>query len=219
VEKKWRNQTMSEEQYISEGMRQELDRRIQAANGNVATVRQEVENELQGLGSQPTTGEVALLRGQLLYLDSLEERQQSAKPTFGRQRHSGPRDQSPASFGDKWRASQPTKAHLVWAALAAVVLTVFIGFTWGGWTTASGAQKMADAAAKTAVTERLAPICVAQFNLDPDKNQKLEELNTLTAYQRAEYVRDQGWATIFGETEPNRKVADECVKLLTQISE
>ena len=65
-----------------------------------------------------------------------------------------------------------------------------------------------------AVTQRLAPICVAQFNLDPDKTVKLSELNGLSTYQRPQYVQDQGWATITGEDKPDRTVADACTTLL-----
>ena len=80
------------------------------------------------------------------------------------------------------------------------------------------AQKAAETMAKDAVVERLAPICVAQFNQDPDKALKLDEMNGLTSYQRAQYVQDQGWATISGEEKPDRKVADACTKLLLEMS-
>ena len=72
--------------------------------------------------------------------------------------------------------------------------------------------------AKDAVVQRLAPICVDQFNQDPDKALKLDELNGLTSYQRAQYVQDQGWATIPGEEKPDRLVADACAKLLLEMT-
>jgi len=37
-------------------------------------------------------------------------------------------------------------------------------------------------------------------------------------WEKAEYVKKQGWATMPGEREPDSKVADECVKLLLPIS-
>jgi len=220
---------MSEQQFIPEGMQQEIDRRIQAARGNLAAVRQELEQQLKSLGAQQATqstqsaegkgtlGEIALLRGELLYLDSLAERAKNPKPGFGSQRHSGSANQSSVGLGEKWQAIQPTKTHLVWISLAAVLLTLLVGFTWGGWTTTATAQKMATTAAKTAVIERLAPICVAQFNLDPDKGAKLAEFTALSSYQRAEYVRNQGWATMPGEEGPDRQVVDGCVTLLMRI--
>jgi hypothetical protein len=70
-----------------------------------------------------------------------------------------------------------------------------------------------------AVVQRLAPICVYQFNQDPAKDQKLIAFNEAKPYQRDDYVRDQGWATMPGEEEPDRKVSDACANLLTQISQ
>jgi hypothetical protein len=96
---------------------------------------------------------------------------------------------------------------------------MLVGFMWGGWMTARGAQTLAAATAKTAVVERLAPICVAQFNLDPAKDQKLAEMGALTSYKRSEYIRTQGWATMPGEAQPDRQVADACLKLLTPASQ
>lgn len=222
---------MSDQHFISDGLQQELAQRIQAARGNIAAVRQEVEKQLKSLGAQQATqvaqspeahstnGEIAMLRGELLYLDSLAEQQKKTTSTLGRQRHSASRQQAPAGFADKWRNAQFTKTHLFWTALGAVLLTLLLGFTWGGWMRASTAQKLAGTTANAAVVERLAPICVAQSNLDPAKDAKLQEMSALDSYKRAEYVRTQGWATMPGEAQPDRKVADACLKLLMQTSQ
>ncbi len=122
------------------------------------------------------------------------------------------------SLGQKWRKAQPTKTILFWACLASIILTVFVGFTWGGWVTAAGAQKAADTMAKDAVVQRLVPICVDQFNRDPDKASKVGEMDGMTPSQQAKYVQDQGWATISGVEKPDRKVADACTKLLLEMS-
>ena len=122
------------------------------------------------------------------------------------------------SLGQRWSDAQPTKKTVFWACLISVVLTIVVGFTWGGWMTAGAAQETAETMAKDAVTQRLAPICVAQFNLDPDNVLKLGEMNEMTSYKRAQFVQDQGWATISGEEKPNRKVADACINLLLDMS-
>lgn len=125
--------------------------------------------------------------------------------------------ESNPSLGQRWQSLQPTKAHLVWACLATAILTMIIGFNWGGWMSTTNAEKMADTMAKDAVIQRLAPICVAQFNQDGEKDAKLIEMNTkLTSSQKAQFVRDQGWATIAGEEKPDSKVATACVNLLIQ---
>jgi hypothetical protein len=123
------------------------------------------------------------------------------------------------SARQRWGEYRPTKNSVFWILLAAVALTTLVGFTWGEWMTSAGAQKMAATSATNAVIERLAPICVAQFNLDPDKDQKLKALQETSSYQRSKYVTDQTWATMAGDTQPDRNVADACAKLLMQIGQ
>ena len=123
------------------------------------------------------------------------------------------------SFRQRWNEAQPTKAVLFWSVLAAVILTIIVGFNWGGWVTGGTARRMAEVAAQEAVVERLALICVDQFSEDPDKAQKLSEFLETKAYQRDDYVTDQGWATMFGDEKPDRNVADACAKLIALIDQ
>jgi hypothetical protein len=117
-----------------------------------------------------------------------------------------------------WREARPTKTAVFWSWVASVVLTMIIGFAWGGWVTGRTARTMAEDLAEDAVVERLGQICVYQFNQDPGKDAKLAELKEASSYQRRTFVQDQGWATMPGEEEPDRAVADECVKLLMLIN-
>ena len=117
-----------------------------------------------------------------------------------------------------WREARPTKTAVFWSWVACVVLTMIIGFAWGGWVTARTSRRLAEEVADAAVTERLGLICVAQFNQDPARDQKLEELKKLSRYERRNYVQDQGWATMPGEESPDREVADECIRLLILIN-
>jgi hypothetical protein len=118
------------------------------------------------------------------------------------------------SFGQRWAKTRPTKTIAFWSWLAAIILTMIVGFNWGGWVTGGTAQKMADVTAKNAVLQRLAPMCVDQFNQDAGKVQKLKELTDMSAYQRGDYIEKQGWATMSGEAKPDSQVADACAKLL-----
>jgi len=120
------------------------------------------------------------------------------------------------SLRQRWQKYQPTKTNLVWACVASAVLTIIIGFAWGGWVTGGGSQKAATTMASAAVVQRLAPICVDQFNQDSDKTQKLVELTDMSSRSRVQYVQDQGWATIAGDDRPDRRVADACSKLLLE---
>jgi len=122
------------------------------------------------------------------------------------------------SFGQRWSKARPTKKVLFWSCVACIVLTMIIGFTWGGWVRGGTAQRMAEEMSEKAVVDRLAPICVEQFNQDPDKDKKLKELKELSSYDRDEYVEKQGWATMPGEKEADSEVAEECAKLLMQSS-
>jgi hypothetical protein len=98
--------------------------------------------------------------------------------------------------------------------MASIVLTMIVGFAWGGWVTGGTAQKMAGVMTDDAMVKRLAPICVIQFNQDPGKVQKLVALKGTDSWQRDGYVEKQGWATMPGEEKADRNVAEACAKLL-----
>jgi hypothetical protein len=121
-------------------------------------------------------------------------------------------------FKEWWSEARPTKTAVFWSWVGSVVLTMIIGFAWGGWVTGGTARSMAETMAEDAVVKRLAPICVVQFKQAPGKDQKLKELEKTDSWQRSEYVEKQGWATMPGEEKPDSKVASECARLLMLIS-
>ena len=127
-------------------------------------------------------------------------------------------EQPKRSLGQKWSAARPTKTAVFWACIASVIVTMIVGFTWGGWVTGGTAQKMADSSGEDAVVKRLGPVCVVQFKQDARKSQKLQGLKETGTWEQAEFVKKQGWATMPGEQEPDSKVAGECAKLLLLIS-
>ena len=115
----------------------------------------------------------------------------------------------------RWDEARPTKKRVFWISVGVSILTMFVGFTWGGWVTSSKVQQISE----EAVVERLALICVDQFKQDPETAQKLIEFVETRRYQQDDYVRDQGWATMFGDEEPDRNVADACAKMIALIDE
>jgi len=119
------------------------------------------------------------------------------------------------SYGERWNKTRPTKTIVFWSLLAVIILTMIVGFNWGGWVTGGTALKMTN----DAVTQRLSLICAGQFNQDPQKDQKLTELKDIRSYQRNDYVKKHGWATMPGEADANNKVADGCAKLIVQNSQ
>ncbi|PYM64240.1 MAG: hypothetical protein DMD79_06920 [Candidatus Rokuibacteriota bacterium] len=121
-------------------------------------------------------------------------------------------------FRDRWREARPTKTLVFWTCVASAVLTMIIGFSWGGWVTGGTVRTTAEITALDAVVKRLAPICVVQSGSDPAKARKLIALKEESSWQRGEYVGKQGWATMPGELEPDGKVAEACAKLLVPVS-
>lgn len=124
------------------------------------------------------------------------------------------RNREQLSRGQRWSAARPTKTQLFWACVASGLLTMLVGFSWGGWVTGGTARQRAETVAFDAVVQRLAPICVALSGRDPAKAQKLVALKEESTWQRGEYVGKQGWATMPGEQEPDSRVAQACATLL-----
>ena len=122
------------------------------------------------------------------------------------------------SLGRRWSDARPTKTLVFWCCVASAVLTMIIGFSWGGWVTGGTARTTAEITALDTVVKRLAPICVVQSGSDPAKARKLIALKEESSWQRGEYVGKQGWATMPGEQEPDGKVAEACAKLLVPVS-
>ena len=123
----------------------------------------------------------------------------------------------PQSYGKRWSSMQFSKGTLAWICLAAIVATMFVGFSWGGWVTGGSAEKAAESMADSAVVDRLALICVAQFQQDPDHSAKLVELKAAGSFQQRTYVSEQGWATMPGDEKSDNNVATECAKQLVMI--
>lgn len=119
----------------------------------------------------------------------------------------------------RWDNAKLKKSVVFWIVVGAIVLTMILGFTRGGWTTEASATKMAEGAAESAVVARLASICVAQFNADPQRTVKLAELKATGSFQRAKFVDAQGWATMPGDTAPDSSVARQCTQQIMTISE
>jgi hypothetical protein len=113
-------------------------------------------------------------------------------------------------LGQRWNQARPSKGLVFSSWVGCAVVTMIVGFTWGGWVTGGTARSMAE----ETVVARLAPICVVQFNKDPGKGEKLKELKEAGSWRGGEYVTKQGWATMPGEQEPTHRVAEECARLL-----
>ena len=105
---------------------------------------------------------------------------------------------------------------ILWGAVGGAIILAIIGFNWGGWVTAGTAEAMAKEIAANAVAERLGSICVAQFDRDSEKGQKLKEMNRKDTWEKGRYIEKQGWAIMPGDEKPDSAVADACARHLTK---
>jgi hypothetical protein len=106
----------------------------------------------------------------------------------------------------------------VWGVVIGSIVTMIVGFAWGGWTTSSTAERLASERATTAVVTALVPVCLEKSKADPAAAKKLTELKGMSSSwdQRDAVVKD-GWATI-GGGEPNGDVAEACATQLVKVA-
>ncbi len=111
-----------------------------------------------------------------------------------------------------------TITNFIWGVAAGGVALAVILFATGFAVTSSTAEQQARSTAQSAVAESLAKICVAQFEMAPDKATKLAAMKDLSSWQRGNYVQDQGWATMPGSDSSAGSVASECALLLNEMT-
>ena len=108
----------------------------------------------------------------------------------------------------------------VWGMAVGMIVLLIVVFS-AGWVVTSGTAKAeAKVMASNAVMNRLAPIAVAQFMQDPNKEARLNELKKLESWganNRSDYVQEKGWATMPGEKKPDSEVADEVARRLMDL--
>jgi len=119
------------------------------------------------------------------------------------------------SLSRRWEGYQPSKTMLVWACVAAVIATIVVGFSWGGWVTGGTSRTMAVTAGDTARGDLASAICVERFNAAPDAATKLTELKAIPdSYKKRQFIEAGGWATMPGQTTPDRLGVQGCTTAL-----
>ncbi len=88
-------------------------------------------------------------------------------------------------------------------AIICLTLAVLLGSAGMSWS----------ADAKT--VQQMALICVEQYNQDPEKDQKFKNMMEKRAWERGEYIAEQGWATMLGKKNPDRKTSRKCAELIS----
>ena len=103
--------------------------------------------------------------------------------------------------------------HLLQGAAVGAVATMFVGFTWGGWSLGSTADKMAKEQSELAVVAALAPVCADKFRALPDAEAKKVALSKTDTWKRADEF-PQELVTLPGETYPSSALVNACYALL-----
>lgn len=94
----------------------------------------------------------------------------------------------------------------LWGLIGGAVITMILGFAWGGWTTAGTAQAMTD----KAVVASQSAICVAQFVKQPNHEARLKEFADTSSWTRGEYVEKGGWDVMPGQQKGAPGTARAC---------
>ena len=116
--------------------------------------------------------------------------------------------------GSRWNEYRPSKALWFWSCVVCIILTIIVGFTWGGWVTQTAANRMSDGAANDARAAVVAAYCVSRFESAPDAAAKLATLKKTDSWQRDDFIDKGGWTTLPGQSKPVDGAADLCAQRL-----
>jgi hypothetical protein len=107
--------------------------------------------------------------------------------------------------------------RLLQGAAAGAIVTMIIGFNWGGWVTGGTAKDMVERSSTSAVVSALSPICVDKFRRGTEATANLAELRKVSSYQQGSFIEKGGWATLPGSDNANSAVARACGEMLTNL--
>lgn len=118
----------------------------------------------------------------------------------------------------QFRSYSPTKGTLVVACLAAVGLTMLVGFTWGGWVTEGTATERVNEAVTQARAELASAVCVGRFLAATDARKRLEELKATNSWEQDDLIEKAGWSTPPGIDAPVEDAAGLCATQLAEMT-
>ena len=117
------------------------------------------------------------------------------------------------TFGARWVAYRPSKAGLFWSCVAIAIVTMVVGFSWGGWVTGSTAQQMVLEGRR----DLAASFCVQRFLAATDAAAKHDALMKEGSWHRNDFIEKGGWAKLPEIDHPISGVADLCAEKLADI--
>ena len=107
--------------------------------------------------------------------------------------------------------------RLLQGAAAGAVVTLIVGFNWGGWVTGGTAKEMVQRSTTSAVVSALSPICVDKFQHSAEAAVNMVELKKVSSYQQGSFIEKGGWATLPGSHRADSAVARACGEMLSNL--
>lgn len=120
-------------------------------------------------------------------------------------------------MSNKWNDFQPSKTTWFWSCVGAVVVTMVVGFTVGGWVTGGTASQMADSARDQGRMQLAADVCVAKFRSSEGYATALASLKKENSWSRDDFVSAGGWVTLTGMDDPVTGAARLCADTLAKM--
>ena len=116
-------------------------------------------------------------------------------------------------LGQRWEEYRPSKTALFWSCAAVSILTIVVGFAWGGWVTNGTAQEMTQEARRNLA----ATFCVQRFMADSDAASQHVSFMEISDWQRDEFIQKGGWAKLPALDRPLAGIADLCADKLAKV--
>ncbi len=116
-------------------------------------------------------------------------------------------------LGQRWEDYHPSKTLLFWSCVAVSILTIVVGFAWGGWVTTGTAQEMTQQARRNLA----ATFCVQRFLADSDAASEYASFMKVGDWQRGEFIEKGGWAKMPPLDRPLAGIDDLCADKLAEV--
>jgi hypothetical protein len=100
-------------------------------------------------------------------------------------------------------------------AAAGAIVTVGVGFIWGGWVTDGTANKLTSDAVEATKVAIYAPVCVERYMAHATDAQRAMFAKANT-WNRDTFIEKAGFATLPGSSAPSDAVADACAATLSK---
>ncbi len=112
--------------------------------------------------------------------------------------------------------------RLIHGAIAGMILTVVVGFSWFGyglgWKLGSTVESLATARTEAAIVAAYAPVCSRDFVRDATQA-NWDGFKNESSWNRDNYLMKTSFATLPGTESPHRQIASACAEALGKILE